>query len=145
MMKSSGPIKLVMFLKSNCPIFKWASDQNLPLFEQISANLGGFFGAFGSLIHLLETTNLVTEGAQLENIRIGKTLIIYRDKDLFQSIYLVESMGLRNKKAITQLMDKIEKEFQQRFGDHLSNWDHSIEPFDEFEEICKRYLNSNPK
>jgi len=139
-MKSASPIKFLMLVKSNCPIFQWGPDTNLPIFEQISMNISGFFGAFTSLIPLLQNLNLLGEKAKLDVIKIGKTHIIFRDNDLFQSIYVVESVGLRKQKSLVQLLKKIDDKFMQMFEDILNEWDHSIEPFKEFEEVCGKLL-----
>lgn len=139
-MKSMSIIKFFMFMKSSCPIFQWGIGKDLSEFEQISVNIGGFFGAFGALIRLLQRSGLLNENARLDNIKIGESLIFYRDNGTFQSIYMVESMELNNKNAIFKLIEKIDNKFLQMFGNQLKNWDHSIELFKNFKDVCEEFL-----
>ncbi len=139
-MKSSPSIKFLMMMQSNCPIFQWGEDVDLFIFEQISMSISGFFGAFDSLIYLMQGKGLLSKGEQLDNVKFEKTRIFFRDNDIFQSIYVVEAVGLRNKKAIERLIRKIDDEFTHMFGDNLKNWDHNIEPFKKFKQICEKFL-----
>lgn len=139
-MKSPSSIKFVMMMQSNCPIFQWGNAQEFPIFEQLSMNISGFFGAFNALINLLQANNLLSENDQLDNVKFDKTRIYFRDNGIFQSIYIIESVGLRNKKLIDQVMNKIDKKFLGKFANQLENWDHSIEPFKEFKEFCDKIL-----
>lgn len=139
-MKSKGTIKFLMMMQSNCPLFQWGLQTGLPIFEQLSMNLSGFFGAFNSLVTLLQHGNLLTGEERLDNVKFGQTQIFYRDNEAFQSIYIVESLGLRNRTALLHLMDKIDQKFRDQFGPLLKNWDHNVEPFHKFKEICDRLL-----
>jgi len=129
-----------MIMKNYCPIFQWSRGQNFPIFEQISTNISGVFGAFTLMIPFLQRAGLLSETDKLENINFGKTRIFYRDNMLFQSIYFVNPFVFRNQKIIVQLMQKIDNEFMQNFGDSLKNWDHSIDLFIKFNEICEKLL-----
>ncbi|NVM28247.1 MAG: hypothetical protein HWN65_05355 [Candidatus Helarchaeota archaeon] len=127
-------------MQSDCPIFQWGNKTDLPIFEQISMNMSGFFGAFNALIHLLQDNGLLTEEEQLENVKFNKTRIFFRDNGIFQSIYITDSVGIRNKKVLDRLMQRIDDEFLHMFNDQLHHWDHSIEPFQKFEEVCKNLV-----
>ena len=139
-MSNTSPIKLIMILKNNCPIFQWGDIKGVPLFDQISTTISGFFSAFISLIPYLEKAGLISEGDRLEHIKFDKTRIFYRDNDLFQSIYFISPVGPRNQKMIFQLMAKIDKQFDNLYGSQLREWDFNIEPFNEFTKVCDKTL-----
>lgn len=139
-MAAKGSIKFVMMMQSNCPIFQWGSTSNLPVFEQLSMNISGFFGAFSSLIKLLQANSLLSSEDKLNHVKFSKTHIIFRDSGFFQSIYVVESLNNRTQKFILQSIKQLEKSFLGKYKPLLENWDHNIEPFREFKRTCDELL-----
>ncbi|MHA1266715.1 MAG: hypothetical protein ACTSRS_15875 [Candidatus Helarchaeota archaeon] len=135
-----SPIKFIMIMKSNCPIFQWGIDSDLHVFEQLSMNLSGFFGAFNSLITLLQQSRLLKTDETLNHVNFNKTRIYYRDHGLFQSIYIVKTLPPRRQKQIILKMKRLDRLFLEQFRAQLENWDHNIEPFKQFKKICETIL-----
>ena len=139
-MTAKDSIKFFMMMQSQCPIFQWGVNSDVPIFEQLSMNISGFIGAFSSLITLLQGNQILKPEDKLDHVKFSQTHLIVRDNGVFQSIYIVESLTIRNQKSITQLMNKIDRKFLDMFGTILRNWDHNIEPFQEFNAICETLM-----
>lgn len=139
-MTAKDSIKFFMMMQSQCPIFQWGTNSDVPIFEQLSMNISGFIGAFSSLITLLQGNQILKPEDKLDHVKFSQTHLIVRDNGVFQSIYIVESLTMRNQKSITQLMKKIDRKFLDMFGTILRKWDHNIEPFQEFNAICETLM-----
>ncbi len=126
--------------QSNCPIFQWGTKTDVPIFEQLSMNISGFIGAFSALINLLQGNKLLKPEDKLDYVKFSKTHLIVKDHGIFQSVYIVDSLTVRNQKPITQLMNKIDKKFIEMYGTLLQHWDHDIKPFEGFNDICDELL-----